>query len=553
MTDHTSAAFGSAASGPAKSGSAAPARAEMPKAEAARYANASVSAAIVAANAQLSELGGFHGMEPGPRFPAEDGGRSLTAMAELDLDATLQLLAERAQYITGASGTAIALRRGAHKDMLCRASAGSNAPELGALLSMEYGLSGESVRTLQILRCDDTERDARVNREGCRQLGIASVVVMPVVCEEQAIGVFELFSGKPNAFGDRDVVALRRLSEMVETAVKHAAAMQNVAEGVPAAGVAEMLPQVAARVGPDAPRKVDAAKEHSEAVLEPSEKDVSPQFSIQAKQAEVIAPSSPAQPEAQSARGEAIAVKTAETAEPLPVEEEKARESLPQKPLFWTAAAQRARSGITEPTAAVSAGIAVPAVLRNLQKCQACGFPVSQGRTLCVECEQKKWRGEPLAQPAAIQAPQGEAEKDAVRQTAELFAASDEKSSVESVAGTDVEEASRLKGNLEAAGSVQADASSPGVSSVLKLPEPEATTSATGVKDLPPQNLKQEDSPMEDSARDDAEQPLTEATDNSAVFLSSAMPSESWFAANKYVLAVLLVVAVVIAAIWLLH
>src|SRR5579863_2288639 len=73
-----------------------------------------------------------------PRFPAEDAGRSLAEMAQRDLDAALQLLADRAHYITGASGAAIALRRGEHRDLLCRASAGSNAPQLGTLLSMEY-------------------------------------------------------------------------------------------------------------------------------------------------------------------------------------------------------------------------------------------------------------------------------------------------------------------------------------------------------------------------------------------------------------------------------
>jgi hypothetical protein len=86
-------------------------------------ATASVSAGIAAANALLPKLS-----EPGPRFPGEDGGRSLAEMAHSDLDAALQLLAERAQYITGASGVAIALRRGEHNDMLCRASAGSMPP-----------------------------------------------------------------------------------------------------------------------------------------------------------------------------------------------------------------------------------------------------------------------------------------------------------------------------------------------------------------------------------------------------------------------------------------
>ncbi len=120
--------------------------------------------------------------------------------------------------------------------MLCRASSGPNAPELGALLSMEHGLSGESVRTRQALRCDDTETDPRVNREGCRQLGIASVVVMPIVSEHRVLGVFELFAGKPHAFGERDLSALQRLGEMVETAVKHAEAAQRLT-GVLESGV----------------------------------------------------------------------------------------------------------------------------------------------------------------------------------------------------------------------------------------------------------------------------------------------------------------------------
>src|ERR1700733_5576559 len=106
------------------------------------------------------------------RFPGEDGGRSLQEMAQRDLDAALQLLAERAQYITGASGAAIALRHIGQHDMLCRATSGPNAPELGALLSTEFGLSGESVRTQQSLRCDNAEIDGRVNRESCRDLGI---------------------------------------------------------------------------------------------------------------------------------------------------------------------------------------------------------------------------------------------------------------------------------------------------------------------------------------------------------------------------------------------
>ena len=159
------------------------------------------------------------------RFPGEDGGKSLSEMAQRDLDATLQLLVERAQYITGASGAAIALLQG--EMMVCCASSGASAPELGAHLQIDSGLSSESVKTRQVLHCDDADNDPRVNRESCRALGIASVVVMPLARGEEVYGVFELLSGRPRAFEERDFVALNRLAEMIQTAVEHADAARR--------------------------------------------------------------------------------------------------------------------------------------------------------------------------------------------------------------------------------------------------------------------------------------------------------------------------------------
>lgn len=152
----------------------------------------------------------------------DDGGNSLPAMATRELDATLQLLVERTQYITGATGAAIALKDS--DGMLCRASAGASSPELGAQLQVNSGLSGESVRTRQILRCDDAETDARVNRDSCRALGIASVVIMPLLRDGEVEGVFELFSDKTYTFGARDIATLERMGEMVHTAIDHARA-----------------------------------------------------------------------------------------------------------------------------------------------------------------------------------------------------------------------------------------------------------------------------------------------------------------------------------------
>ena len=168
------------------------------------------------------------------RFPGEDGGRSLAEMAQRDLSATLRLLAERAQYITGASGAAIALRD--HEEMVCRASAGAKAPEVGAQLQINSGLSGESVRTQQTLRCDDAFTDERVNRESCEALGIRSVVVMPLIRGGEVIGVFELFSDKAHVFEARDITALERMGAMVHTALDQSAEALGIAPIVGEAG-----------------------------------------------------------------------------------------------------------------------------------------------------------------------------------------------------------------------------------------------------------------------------------------------------------------------------
>src|SRR5579862_8656790 len=202
------------------------------------------------------------------RFPGEDGGKSLSEMAQRDLDATLQLLVERAQYITGASGAAIALRQG--ETMVCCASSGASAPELGAHLQIDSGLSAESVKTRQILHCDDAENDPRVNRESCRALGIASVVVMPLVRDEEVYGVFELLSGRPRAFEERDHIALNRLAEMIQTAVEHSEAAKRAEKELGRAAVAATVPEET--------RPAEIAAESSGVITEATSEKTSPKI-----------------------------------------------------------------------------------------------------------------------------------------------------------------------------------------------------------------------------------------------------------------------------------
>jgi hypothetical protein len=264
------------------------------------------------------------------------------------------------------------------------------------------------------------------------------------VSEQQVLGVFELFSGKPRAFEERDISALHRLSGMVETAVKHAVATQTL----PAAeepAYAESQPSA-----PAATVETAAVKSRVTGVLP----DV-----VQAP------PASFSQPE--------LKPSTTET-KPAPAV---------KKSLFWSAAMQNPAGATRSAEAAVE--VSVPPMLRNLRKCQACGFPVSQGRAFCVECEERQWRGQRLSHAAAA----GSATQQKV------ISAPFKSASV-------------------------ATPSAPSSPDILTIGSAALTADFPG--------------------------------SHSAPFSGSTANSQSWLAANKYIIGALLVVAVVVAAIvWL--
>jgi len=145
-----------------------------------------------------------------------------------DLVGTLQLVAARAQVLLRASGAALALADAAPGFMVCRASAGPDAPPVGARLQIGSGFSGECVRSGKLLRCDDAEIDSRVDRESCRALGVRSILAAPVRMGEKSIGILEAFSPRSNAFSDGDGNVLQRLAETVLAAVSRAARAEKL-------------------------------------------------------------------------------------------------------------------------------------------------------------------------------------------------------------------------------------------------------------------------------------------------------------------------------------
>jgi putative methionine-R-sulfoxide reductase with GAF domain len=147
---------------------------------------------------------------------------ALRAQAETKLSTILHSAVERVRYITGASGVALALCENEEDAMVCRASSGPAAPEVGARMYIQSGITAESMRTRQTLRCDKASTDPRVNQESCKALGIESVMVMPLIFGRSVVGMFELFGETAAAFEERDAKTLRATAPQVHTGLREA-------------------------------------------------------------------------------------------------------------------------------------------------------------------------------------------------------------------------------------------------------------------------------------------------------------------------------------------
>ncbi len=139
----------------------------------------------------------------------------------LDLGGVMAFVAQRSERLTRAQGAAVELAEG--DDMVYRAASGSVANLLGLRLARQTSLSGLCVSSGEILRCDDSESDARVDREACRRAGLRSMIVTPLRHLETTVGVLKVMAPQVNAFNDADVQTLSLMSELIAAAMFHAA------------------------------------------------------------------------------------------------------------------------------------------------------------------------------------------------------------------------------------------------------------------------------------------------------------------------------------------
>jgi diguanylate cyclase (GGDEF)-like protein len=143
------------------------------------------------------------------------------AAAQLDLDAVLRVVVERAGTLTAATAAMVELVEG--DELVYRAVSGTATPSLGLRLRRGASLSGRCVELGVPLCCDDAAVDPRVDQQACRRVGVRSMICVPLLHRGEALGVLKVASSSAHAFGPVDIETLKLLAAVIAAALHHAA------------------------------------------------------------------------------------------------------------------------------------------------------------------------------------------------------------------------------------------------------------------------------------------------------------------------------------------
>lgn len=138
----------------------------------------------------------------------------------LDLAGVMDLVVRRTLGLVGADGAAIEMVEG--EDMVYRAAAGIAVGSLGLRLHRDSSLSGMCVALGDAQCCDDASVDGRADQAACREVGLRSMVVVPLRHHDETVGVLKAMSTRRMNFNSRHVQLLKLLSELVGAVMYHA-------------------------------------------------------------------------------------------------------------------------------------------------------------------------------------------------------------------------------------------------------------------------------------------------------------------------------------------
>jgi diguanylate cyclase (GGDEF)-like protein len=151
--------------------------------------------------------------------------RSLVGHA-LDMQEIMKTIVGKTQELIGAEGSIIEMLEG--DKMVYHAASGTGAPHVGLKLDVGNSFSGLCIRENAVLKCDDSETDARVDRMACRKVGLRSMIGVPLRHQGNAIGVLKVISSKAGYFSDEHINTLELIAGLLSAALSDAITANNM-------------------------------------------------------------------------------------------------------------------------------------------------------------------------------------------------------------------------------------------------------------------------------------------------------------------------------------
>ena len=142
------------------------------------------------------------------------------AAAGMNADEVMGIVADRATALVSASSAIVAIQEG--EEMVYRAITRAGGIALGTRISRSASIPGRCVAESHPIRIDDISVDDRVDAETRQRTGASSLLCVPLLYGESAVGVLEVFGQKPKAFSDEDIETLRLLSSIIAIALHRA-------------------------------------------------------------------------------------------------------------------------------------------------------------------------------------------------------------------------------------------------------------------------------------------------------------------------------------------
>jgi hypothetical protein len=160
---------------------------------------------------------------------------------EFDLDRAMQMIAERALGVCGASGVAVALLEANKNELVYKAGSGSAAKDVGRRVPAVLSASSPHENRREILRVENAESDKRIDAEICRQFGATALLMVPIYKAHALVGVLQVLFEEPHCFVEREIRTYRLMVSALEDGFLREL---DVAQKQPAANAVEQISTV---------------------------------------------------------------------------------------------------------------------------------------------------------------------------------------------------------------------------------------------------------------------------------------------------------------------